>query len=73
MRSQKVAIEIPNDEDGQEIFIFEKKRIFIDFYNSLLLEVSFFLDHATVLEHIEKYAPINQTLSSLSENLEKKY
>lgn len=67
----KGSIEIPNDEDGQEIFIFEKETNFIDFYNSLLLEVSFFLDHATVLEHIEKYAPINQTLSSLSENLEK--
>lgn len=67
----KSLIDLPNDDDGQEVYIFDKTQNFIDFYNSLLLETYFYLDHATVLEHIEEYAPINQSLNALSENLEK--
>lgn len=67
----KSVIDLPDDEDGQEVYIFENTQNFIDFYNSLLLETYFYLDHATVLEHIEEYAPINQSLNALNENLEK--
>lgn len=60
-----------DNESKQEIYNFSSSKDFIDFYNSLLLEVYFYLDHATLLEHIEEYQLINQSLKAVQLNLEK--
>ena len=45
----KGSIEIPNDEDGQEIFIFEKETNFIDFYNSVFVRITRQPSHLAVI------------------------
>lgn len=70
---EKTYITLNGDEETkQEVYNFKTSASFVDFYNSLLLEVYFYLDHATLLEHIEEYHLIDQTLKTVQVNLENK-
>lgn len=59
------------DDHKQDIYVFQSTAIFLDFYNSLLLETYFYMDHGTVLEHINEYKGVNASLNIVDINLEK--
>lgn len=68
----KNSLSLNNDDEiKQDVYNFQTAADFLGFYNSLLMEVYFYLDHATVLEHIDEYKLINQSLKAVEVNLEK--